>query len=83
MPVQSYNPLLGARLELIDEKARAAEQHVGDAPYLLPGEADIAGRREELVLTLVEFLPGANRMGKTWPTPSRENAIQLLIEAGF
>jgi len=49
----------------------------------LPGEADIAGRREELVLTHVEFLPGANRMGKTWPTPSRENAIQLLIEAGF
>ena len=69
-------PSPAAAVELVDEEAGAAEQHVGDALHALEGVVDVVGGGEELVLAHVELAGPAFRwIGTMWPAPSRLKAI--------
>ena len=62
-------------VELVDEEAGAAEQHVGDALHALEGVVDVAGGGEELVLAHMQLLARGRWIGTMWPAPSRLKAI--------
>ena len=56
MPVDPDERVALTRLEVVDEEARAAEQHVADALHPLEAVLEVVGRGDELVLPHVQRL---------------------------
>ena len=78
MPVQPDERVAVLRAELVDEDARAAEEHVAHALDPLERVVEVVGRRDELMLADVQLLALWRCSGTICPGESREKAIVPL-----